>query len=350
MRAARLTILLIFLLLGSANRVFPQTPERTAIFAKAYALYSNGNPAAAKDLFQKITGAKFVLADYSLYYLGLIAANEKDTVRARQLFSELKQRYPESIWAYPADLERAKMDISEKRFASATEILKTVRASKELPLAVAQKALFLSGQAAQEDPVQAFSLYQQRPNSYPTSRWTPPPRNQQNRLREQITQLALPNTGEALLAEADRLNRERAVDEAEAMYRKALNNSSDADQRLRSLTKLAALLTSARKRSEAIPVLEQIARDYSDTPDAPQALYQIGQIYWNRHENLRALDYFRQVMETYPTSAPIDKAQYAAGDIYEWQGKQDEAIALYTRVATLFPNSDVRDDASWRLS
>ncbi len=350
MRIFRLLFPAFFTLAAFVGQAFPQTPRQSDIFAKAYSLYSSGSFAPAKELFQKTTDARFVLADYGLYYLGTIAVAEKDTVRARQLFAEVKQRYPQSIWAYPADLQRAKIDIAEKRFAQAMETLRALRAEKGLPPAVAQEALFLSAQALQDDPVQAFKLYQDFRNSYPNSRWTPQARTEQARLREQFPQLAPLNTVDALIAEADRLNRERAVGEAEAMYRRALDSSTDPDQRFRCLTKLAGLLTSARKRNEAIPVLETIARDYSETPDAAQALYQIGQIYWNRHENLRALEYFKQVIERYPTSASSDKAQYAAGDIYEWQGRQDDAIALYNRVATLFPNSEVRDDASWRLA
>jgi soluble lytic murein transglycosylase len=350
MRAARLFSLLLFSLASFSAEAFPQTSSQIDIFAKAYSLYSGGNFVQARDLFQKTIDSKFVLADYSLYYLGTIAANDKDSIRARQLLTELKQRYPQSIWAYPADLQRAKLDIGEQKFAQAAEILRTLRAQKGLPAAISQEALFLSAQAAQDDPVQAFNAYQELRNSYPTSRWTPQARKEQARIREQLPQLAPLNTVDALLDEADRLSRERAVDDAEAMYRKALNSSTEADQRFRCLTKLASLLTSARKRNEALPVLEQIARDYSETPDAGQALYQIGQIYWNRHENLRALEYFRQVIDRYPISAYIDKAQYAAGDIYEWQGKQDDAITLYSQVATLFPNSEVRDDANWRLA
>src|SRR5690348_15598621 len=203
MRAARSTILLVLALGTFPGQAFSQMPNPTELFTQAYSFYSNGNLSAAKDIFQKTTGAKFVLADYSLYYLGLIAANEKDTARARQLFIELKQRFPQSIWAYPADLQRARIDISEKRFASVTETLRILRGDKGVPAAIAQEALFLSAQAVQDDPVQAFNLYQELRNSYPLSRWTSQARNAQNRLREQFPELALPNTVEALLTEAD---------------------------------------------------------------------------------------------------------------------------------------------------
>src|SRR5919205_1826677 len=98
MRVPGLTFLIVFLLAPLEREALPQGVNQSEIFAKAYSLYSRGNFAQAKDLFQKATDSKFVLADYSLYYLGTIAVNEKDSGRARQVFAELKQRYPQSIW------------------------------------------------------------------------------------------------------------------------------------------------------------------------------------------------------------------------------------------------------------
>jgi len=105
-----------------------------------------------------------------------------------------------------------------------------------------------------------------------------------------------------------------------------------------------------RKRNEAIPVLEQIARDYPDSPEAPKALYQIGQVFWNRHDNAQALDYFKRIVERYPTSPYVGRSRYAAADIYESFGRRQEAIDLYTSVTKNFPNSQVHDDATLRLA
>ena len=132
----------------------------------------------------------------------------------------------------------------------------------------------------------------------------------------------------------------------EALYSGFLDNVTDADQRLGILTKLAAI----RGRSDAIPLLEQIARDYPDSSEAPKALYQIGQTLWNRHENSQAFEYFKQLLQRYPGSAYADRANFAAGDIHEYFGRKPEAIQHYTTVQNQFPNSSVRDDAVWRLA
>ena len=343
-------LLLTFVLVSSPSRVFSQAMDQGDSFAKAYSLYSGGKFSQAKELFQLTSDPKFPLVDYSLFYLATIAFNEKDWDASRQLLTQLRQRYPQSIWFYPAELQRAKIDLAEKKYAQATATLRSLRSEKAAKSEIAEEALFLLAQAAQGDPAQSFALYQELRNLYPGSRWTPMARKEQSRLRDQYPELFGLNTIQAISDEADRLTRERDYEGAETLYKKLLDNSTEPDFRLRLLTKLADLYLAGRKRNDAIPILALIARNYSDTPEAPKALYQAGQILWNRHDNLQALEYFKQVMERYPTNDFTDKAQYAAADIYEWQGKKDEAIALYNKTATSSTASEVRDDALWRLA
>ncbi len=80
-----------------------QTNDLRDAFAKAYALYSNGSPAQAKELFQKTTDGKFRLADYSLYYLAMIAFNESKWDESRQYLTQLRQRFPQSVWSAPGE-------------------------------------------------------------------------------------------------------------------------------------------------------------------------------------------------------------------------------------------------------
>jgi len=313
-------------------------------------LYGDGKFSQAKSLFQQTIDSKFLLVDYSLFYLAAMALQEKDWDGARRFLHQLKQRYPESIWAQPAELQRTKIDLAEKKYTQATAALRALRSEKAVRNDIAQEALFLLAQAAQEDPAQSYSLYQELRNTYPTSRWDPLARNEQARLRDQYPEIFGFNTVQTISDEADRLVRERDYDGAEILYKKLLNNTTEPDARLRLLGKLSDLYLAARKRNEAIPILQEIARDYGDTPEAPKALYQIGQILWNRHDNLQALEYFKQLLERYPANPFADKAQYAAADIYEWQGKKDEAIDLYNKAAASSAGGEVRDDALWRLA
>ena len=346
-------VLLLTLVLGAFPvSIFAQTSDANEIFAKAYGLYTKGKTSDAKELFEKITDPKFRLADYSQYYLALINYDLANREQARQILTQLKQRFPQSIWIPGATLLQAKIDIAEKNYGSAEEILRQLRADKSAKREIADEALYLQAQnrEAQGDPIRAHALYNTVRDSAPNSRWAAAARKAQVSLRQTFPDLFTFQTIDELAAEADRLARERQTIEAETLYNKLLNNASDAATRLTYLTKLVNLILSTRSRNDAIPTLELIARDFPESAEAAKALYQIGQIYWNRHENAQALEYFQLILEKYPTSEYVDRARFAAADIHEYFGRRPEAIQLYSDIIKLSPVGQIRDDAAWRLA
>ena len=346
-------VLLLTLVLGAFPvSIFAQTSDANEIFAKAYGLYTKGKTSDAKELFEKITDPKFRLADYSQYYLALINYDLANREQARQILTQLKQRFPQSIWIPGATLLQAKIDIAEKNYGSAEEILRQLRADKSAKREIADEALYLQAQnrEAQGDPIRAHALYNTVRDSAPNSRWAAAARKAQVSLRQTFPDLFTFQTIDELAAEADRLARERQTIEAETLYNKLLNNASDAATRLTYLTKLANLFLSTRSRNDAIPTLELIAQDFPESAEAAKALYQIGQIYWNRHENAQALEYFQLILEKYPTSEYVDRARFAAADIHEYFGRRPEAIQLYSDIIKLSPVGQIRDDAAWRLA
>lgn len=321
-------------------------------FSSAYALHSTGKSPRAKELFQKATDAKFPLADYSLHYLSAIAFGEKNWDQARNYTLQLRQQYPQSLWYAPAELQLIKIDLAEKKHRQALTNLRTLRASKNTRSDILQEALLLEAQTQDTlgEPQQAFALYRELRAAYPNSRWTATARREQARLREKFPDLFALNTPTAMADEADRLAREAQHGEAENLYKKLLSNNPDGEFRLRLLVKLTALYMSIVKRNEAIPLLEQIVRDFPDSPEAPRALYQAAQILWNRHDNAQAQEYFKAVLDRFPKSAYIDRAQYALADIYEYFGNKELAIQYYSNVPKQFPKSGLRSDAIWRLA
>jgi len=352
MRNPALLGLLFAAQLALAPALFAQDLDSRDYFAKAYTLYSQGNLPEAKEYFSKARDAKFRLADYSLYYLALIASKEGQWDESRRLLAQLQRRYPESIWHYPAMLQSAKIELAEKNYSRAVDSLQALRSSAGVKNGIAEEAAYLLAQAqeAQENYSAAYGLYRQVREQFPSSRWAAAARKDQARLRKQFPELFGFDTLQSLAEEADRLTREREFSEAEILYKKLINNTTEREQRLAYLAKLAGIYVARRQREEATPLLNLIAREYPESPEAPKALYQIGQFLWNRHENREALEYFRMILEQYPTSPYADRATYASGDIYESFGQRTEAIDLYNRVVTQLPNSPVRDDATWRLA
>ena len=344
-----LTIFLVDFIWFSASA---QTLTARETFAQAYASYSNGRLSQAKGLFQKSLAPDFSLADYSLHYLAAIEFDEGNLDAARQFLSELRRRYPQSIWLHPAELQRAKIDLAETKYTQANEALRSLRATKGVKSEIVNEALFLQARAQEGlgDLSQAYELYTELRTRSPRSRWVSPARAAVRRLRQKFPDRFGLNTTQAIADEADQLAREGDYREAEAFYKKLLDSDPEPTFHLRILSNLSDLYLSIRKRNDALPLLEQIARDYPKSPEAPKAIYRIGWVLWNRHDNAQALDYFRQIMERYPTSPYFERSRFAAADIHESFGRKQEAITFYESLIKNFPNSQVYDDATSRLA
>jgi len=349
MRSLARLLIVLCLFLANVPALRAGEDEPLALFAKAHALYREGNHSSAKELFHKTLSKRFPLADYSLHYLATIAYESKAWEEARRMAARLKREYPQSLWVHTAELQQAKADLAEKKFSQAAAALQTLRGKKFVKSEILEEALFLQAQAT-EDPNQAYNVYQRLREQHPNSRWTPAARREQGALRERTPENFPFHTVSSLIADADQLSRERAYGDAETILKKLLYDAEEPDLRLRLLNKLSGLYLTLRRRNDAIPLLKQIARDYPETADAPNALYQIGQILWNRHDNAQALTVFQQLIANYPASPTVDRALYGAGDIYEWLGNRDAAIASYNSVRLEFPLGSVRDDATWRLA
>ncbi|MGB7946572.1 MAG: transglycosylase SLT domain-containing protein [Candidatus Binatia bacterium] len=352
MTSAAKSLLLLFIFLGISSLGLAQTPNPRENFARAYVSYSNGSLAEAKEAFREAMDPNFPLADYSLYYLALISFSEGNLDGAREFLSALRKSYPQSLWRYPAELQRAKIYLAEKNYTQATDALRSLRSETGLRPDIVSEAIFLLAQAqeAAAGPMQAYALYSELRTLFPRSRWTVLARAELKRFRETYPDEFGLKTTKAIMEEADRLVREGAFGEAETLYKKLLGSDLQPTFRLTVLTKLADLYLSLRKRNVAIPLLEQIARNYPNTSEASRALYQIGRVLWNRNDNAQALPYFKQIMERYPTSSFVERSRYAAADIYESFGRREEAIALYANIMKHFPNSPVYDDAALRLA
>ena len=343
---------ILTLVAGLPHPVSAQGSDAREAFARGYAHYTAGRSADAQESFRAALSDDFYLADYSLYYLGLIAFEEGNWDEVRQRVNELNLRFSQSVWTQAAALLAAKAALREKDYARAGEILTQLRAEKAVKRDISEEALYRQAQTreAQGEMRGAYTLYRELRDRAPTSRWTAEARKAQARLREMHAELFPFHTLESLAEEADRLARERQTGDAEILYKKLLNNAPDGTARLRFLSKLSALYLSVRNRGEAMPLLEQIAREYPQSAEAPRALYQIAQILWNRHDNAGAFDYFKAVIEKYPASAFVDRSKYATGDIHEYFGRKDEAAQAYISVVKQFPKSAVRDEAQWRLA
>lgn len=319
------------------------------LFSQGHALFSQGSFSQAELLFVQTLDRGFPLEDYSLHFLALIQVSRGDWANGRSYLSQLKQKFPQSIWSSQAELQLAKISLEEKNHAKSIEELRALQAAP-VKREIAEQASYLLGQAheLQGDLKRAHAAYQELRQTSPLSRWAAQARREIRRIRKQQPEWFALGTRDALAAEADLLLREQEYDEAEKIYRKLLDQADEDKQRPRFLIGLANVYRAQRKRDEAIPLLSEIVRRYPDSPEASNALYRLAIAYWNRDDNLQALEYFNQLKQRYPRSGSIDYSQFASARIYESLGRFDDALSLYQEFPKKFPNSKWLAEALWR--
>ena len=169
MRKLLISLLALALLfIPSPSRAQEEKPRE--LFSKAYALFSQGDARLAEELFLRTLDKAFILEDYSLYYLGLIAAKSENISSARQYFSQLQQKFPDSLWTPNAGLQLAKAAIAEKNYAEAIELCRKLR-SQRSKSEISDDAAYILGQALEAlgDLKQAHATYQELRRASPLS-------------------------------------------------------------------------------------------------------------------------------------------------------------------------------------
>jgi peptidoglycan lytic transglycosylase len=332
-----------------SSAVHSQEQGPRDLFAKAYALFAADDLRPAEDLFLRTLDRGYVLEDYSLHFLAVIAAKNGNAQAARQYYAQLQQKFPDSVWVADADLQLARFALEEKNYPKATELARALRAGRAKKDVADEAAYLLAlAQEGAGDWKQSYAAYQEVRRSAPLSSWDAPARKAVAALREKYPELSPMSTPDAQLAEGELLTREQAYADAEKLYRKLLE--SGGNLRPRTLAALGNLYRVQRKREEAIPVLTEVVENFPDNSEAPAALNQLAQIYWNRDEDAKALEYFKLMRQRYSKSQYADFAWNATARIYESEGKTDDALAAYQSLAKQGADPQMREEGAWRAA
>jgi soluble lytic murein transglycosylase len=341
--------LLLLAVLG-AGPLAAQEKNPRALFAQAHAVFAQKEFPQAEALFTQTLQAEYLLADYSLYFLAEISFYREAYPSARAYLTELKQRFPESVWTGRADLLLARISVAQNDFERSLAELRPVLESGERG-ELFQEATLLSAQArrARGEYREAYGAYQQVRRLAPLSSWAASARSAVEELRARYPDLE-PAGLEEQIGEAELLTRERLYDAAEQIYRSRLQASTADAIRPRLLLGLANLYRAQRRRDDELPLLNVIATKYPNSPGAPVALFRLAIMYWNRDENTRALKHFRQLNESYPGNSSAAPADLAAARILASLGQIDQAAAVYRAFPKKYPASPLREEARWRLA
>jgi soluble lytic murein transglycosylase len=346
-----LTFLLALALLLVPSPSHTQEEKDRDVFLKAYHFFARGELRPAEELFLRTLDRAFILEDYSIYYLGLIAVKSENIPSARQKFSKLQQKFPDSLWTPYAGIELVKFALAEKNYAEAIDLCRKLR-SQTSKREISDEAAYFLGQAheALGDLKSAYAAYQELRRASPLSSPAAAARKAVAALREKSPDQFGLTTPEAMLAEGELLAREQVYSEAERLYRKVLAQTPKHISRPRVLAALANVYRAQRKREEANPLLSEIAQRFPDSAEAPAALNQLAMNHWNRDDDAKALEYFKRLRERYPKSSFVDFAEFATARIYESMGKQEEALAAYQDLAKKPGDGQPREDAAWRAA
>ena len=343
--------LLLFSIIAPTVISAQETSQR-ATFSEAHRHWSAGNLDAASTLFRKTADGRYVLSDYSLYYLADIAFRQKRWQDSRGIIQRITGDFPNSLWRDETEMLNAKISHAQGHWGEAIDNLRSLRQRLNHTGNLAEESWYLEAQAQEslDNVTEAYGTYQRLRSLFPHSRWTARARDAQKRLRQNDPDVFAADTAESLQAEADRLNRESQYRAAEQIYRRLLADAQEQQSRRVLLKKLADLYLATRQRDQAIPILRELAADSGNADIAPWAYFHMGQILWNRNENAEALEHFRTLLERYPKNAYAPRSEYASGDIHESFGDNSNAIMYYRNVTKKYPNSSAARDAAWRLA
>ena len=105
--------------------------KRREIFRIGYQLLQEKNRDGARLFLSRALEVYPPLADYSLYFLGVLHREEGQTEEARAFFLRLVEQYSQSIWVNQAAFELASLALAEQDWDTATRYAQNARSGQK---------------------------------------------------------------------------------------------------------------------------------------------------------------------------------------------------------------------------
>ena len=320
---------------------------KRAAFARAYQSYRRGDLAAALPIFEQLTRDYPELADYHLYFVGVINQRLGHAERAEAAFSRLLRDYPDSVQAPAAALALGQLLIAAGRVDQGRLALWTALNASDS--ATAEAARLAMGEADERsgDSASAYAQYMQVRHAAAGSAAAHTAKQHVIALRAAHPELA--PTGAALLDEARLLLAEKDYAGAKVA---ATQLSEQPDGRMEPteiLRLVADALYGLGETERALAVLRELAERYPDSAAAPDAWFRRASLLWNRDRDAEALRAFEEFRRRYPQQERASEALYAIGRIHQQAGLGTAAVAAYRQLAGRYPSSKLAGEAQWRI-
>jgi soluble lytic murein transglycosylase len=331
-----------------SSRLQLDTPsEKRAAFARAYESFQRGDLAKALPIFEQLVPDYPELADYDLYFVGVINQRSGHANRAEAAFSRLLRDYPDSVQAPAAALALGELLIAAGRIDQGRLSLWTALNAPDPSTAEAARLVMAEADERSGDITSAYAQYMQVRRAVPGTAVAQTAKRHVMALRAAHPELV--PTGGALLDEARLLLTEKDYAGAKAA---ATQLSEEPDGRMEPtevLRVIADALYGLGETERALAVLRELAVRYPDTAAAPDAWFQRATILWNRDRDAEALRSFEELRSRYPQAAHAVDALYAIGRIHQQAGRSAAATAAYRELATRYPRSKLAGEAQWRI-
>lgn len=319
-------------------------------FRLGYHFLQEKNRAAARLFFSRTVEKYPTLADYSLYFLGVLNREEGQNDEAQTFFTRLLVDHPQSIWASQAALELASLALSQKNWEEAIQYAQQAQTGYKVRASTRQNAVLVLAQAreGQGDEVAAYNQYQEVRRATPHSQAGKIAKEQVERLRAAAPDRFAFRTDEEYLSEIRLRSQEGDSTGVEELTTQLSSRFPTSALQPEALSLLAATYKKQGRVADAIRTLQEVADRYPNSSTASVALFRCATLLWNADRNDEALVIFERLTQQYPRHIQAAEAWYSIGRIYQERKDEAHATAAFERLATLFPDTQLAREGRWR--
>lgn len=324
--------------------------DKRAAFAQAYDTFRHGDAARALPIFRALVTSYPELADYDLYFIGVIDIRLQQEEAAEAALGQLIRDYPSSVKALPGTLELGKLLLNQDRVDQARPLLQSAAAAADS--SIAQNARLGLAEIDERNGAyaRAYAEFMQLRHDAIGSAAARSAKEHALTLRQQHPEL-MP-AGLERLEEARLLLREHddsaALQVADSLLRCADCSLSRAERSEAALV-MAQAAQGLERTDEALRLLRDVVDRFPATDSARQALFRYATILWNQDRDDAALQAFAEFTTRYAHQPKADEALYAIGRIHQSAGRSDAAIRSFNELARTYPQSALAAEGRWRI-
>lgn len=331
----------------SARLRLDTAAEKRAAFARAYESYQRGDLDNALPIFAQLARDYPELADYDLYFVGVINQRQGHSEPAEVAFSRLLRDYPDSVQAPAAALALGELLIAAGRVDQGRLSLWTALNAPDPSTVEAARLAMGEADERSGDVASAYAQYMQVRHAAPGSAAARTAKQHVSALRSAHPELA--PTGSALLDEARLLLLEKDYAGAKAAAT-ALSERPDGGVEPTEILRIVAdALYGLGETERALAVLRELGERYPESAAAADACFRRAAILWNRDRDAEALRAYEEFRRRYPQEERAGEALYAIGRIHQQAGRGIAAIAAYRELANRYPRNKLAGEAQWRI-